>query len=76
MLLSLSDDMKLSAINLLSESLLKKKAYTPKVSQPASRKGTTKQSTEEFIESLVLKGGNPVPPSTKGINALLEEKYL
>lgn len=73
-LLSLSDDTKLRIINKLSESLLDKN-YSRNRRSPVART-KAEDSTLEFIDSLVLKGGEPVPENISDINSLLDEKYM
>lgn len=73
-LLSLSDDTKLRIINKLSESLLDKNRSRNRRSPVARTKA--EDSTLEFIDSLVLKGGEPVPENISDINSLLDEKYM
>lgn len=73
-LLSLSDDTKLRIINKLSESLLDKNCSRNRRSPIARTKA--EDSTLEFIDSLVLKGGEPVPENISDINSLLDEKYM
>lgn len=73
-LLSLSDDTKLRIINKLSESLLDKNRSRNSRNPVARTKA--EDSTLEFIDSLVLKGGEPVPENISDINSLLDEKYM
>lgn len=72
-LLSLSDDMKLRIINKLSESLLDKN--TSRNKRGAVKRKNDGENTLEFINSLVIKGGVPVPENINDINSLLDEKY-
>jgi hypothetical protein len=77
-LLSLSDDMKLSAINLLSESLLHRSPTVAEVdrSKPVSQKTFTfSPETVVFIKSLGVTGGEPVPADINDIGSLIDEKH-
>lgn len=73
-LLSLSDDTKLRIINKLSESLLDKNRSRSSRNPVARTKA--EDNTLEFIDSLVLKGGESVPENISDINSLLDEKYM
>ncbi|OUP09683.1 hypothetical protein B5F34_06420 [Mediterranea sp. An20] len=67
-LLALSDEVKLFIINRLSASLLSAEGKTE---EPQSHEA----STAEWIDSLSVKGGEPVPEDVNDIQSLIEAKY-
>jgi hypothetical protein len=73
-LLRLSDEKKLHVIHVLTESLVKPVRSTTR--KNVNKRTKDKQSTEDYIKSLMVKGGDPVPPDVNGIESLIEAKYL
>lgn len=70
-LLSMSDDVKRHVIRVLSKSMHEKskKKVNAKQKQIAL-------SAEAFIDSLIVKGGDPVPENVNSISSLIDEKYI
>ncbi len=64
-LLSLNDESKLRIVYMLTQSMLGE-----------SHVGRERKSTKAFIDSISLKGGEPVPADTDGISSLIDTKYF
>lgn len=46
-----------------------------KKSSASNKKIMTDEEASKFLDSLVVKGGEPVPPEEDGMNAFVEQKY-
>ena len=64
-LLSLNDESKLRIVYMLTQSMLGE-----------SHVGRERKSTKAFIDSISLKGGEPVPADTDGISSLIDTKFF
>jgi hypothetical protein len=73
-LLSLSDDMKLRVIKMLSESMLKAPAKAKQVRRAKAKKLSFEQSTMDYIDSISIVGGQPVPDDMNDISSLSNKK--
>ena len=64
-LLSLTNESKLRIVYMLTQSMLGE-----------SHISRERKSTKDFIDSISLKGGEPVPADVDGISSLIDTKYF